>query len=584
MGFLEPSAPSYDVEEWRRKPYLSRLKSVVQDWAVTGFGAPGYVYLLYVVKLLIFSFGAFLVIAATTPGIGGLGDFTDWWTEPIVFQKIVVWTLLWEILGLGSGSLPLAGRYHPMIGGVLHWLRPGTVRLPPWPDKVPLTRGTTRTVLDVALYGGVIAVALYLLLSDGDPAGARLDTAAIGILFGVWALLGLRDKVSFLAARPEVYGSFLVVSLLPVENFIVGWQLVMVCIWWGAASSKLNRHFPYVISTMVSNTPWNRSKKMKRELYRDWPDDMRPSRNAAFGAHLGTAVEFGLPLLLLVTSGGPIGTFALIGMIIFHVHITSTFALGVPLEWNLFMIFSLAFNFGHYADVPLDTADSPLLWLFIAALVTIVVIGNARPQWISFLPSMRYYAGNWASSKWLFRKEGDVEHQLDAKITKTTPITLEQLKRFYEPDEAERLMWAVEAFRAMHTHGRALLGLLPRATGGADVDDYHVRDGEIVSGVVNGWNFGDGHFHHEQLLEAVQERCNFEPGDLRVVVLESQPIQIQRQAYRIYDAAEGLIEEGWVNVADMVARGPWLEENWEFPVEVTGGRQRPQEPEPAAVA
>ena len=255
MGFLEPSPPNFDVEEWKHKPYLSRLKPVIQDWAVTGFGAPGYVYLLYVVKLLIFSFGAFLTIAATTPGIGGLGDFTDWWTEPIVFQKIVVWTLLWEVLGLGSGSLPLAGRYHPMIGGALHWLRPGTVRLPPWPDKVPLTRGTTRTILDVALYAGVVGAALYLLLSDGDPAGARLDTAAIGVLLGVWALLGLRDKVSFLAARPEIYGSFLVVSLLPVENFIVGWQLVMVCIWWGAASSKLNRHFPFVISTMVSNTP-----------------------------------------------------------------------------------------------------------------------------------------------------------------------------------------------------------------------------------------------------------------------------------------------------------------------------------------
>ena len=51
----------------------------------------------------------------------------------------------------------------------------------------------------------------------------------------------------------------------------------------------------------------------------------------------------------------------------------------------------------------------------------------------------------------------------------------------------------------------------------------------------------------------------------------SQPAHIQRQRYRIYDAASGLVEEGWVDVAEMVRRGPWLEESWEFPVEVTGG-------------
>ena len=173
----------------------------------------------------------------------------------------------------------------------------------------------------------------------------------------------------------------------------------------------------------------------------------------------------------------------------------------MPLEWNLFMIFSLAFNFGHYADVPLSTADSPLLWAFIALVVTVVVVGNLRPQWVSFLPSMRYYAGNWASSKWLFRKQGDVEHQLDGEGDQDDADHDRAAEEVLRAREAERLMWAVEAFRAMHSHGRALLGLLPRATGGADVDDYHVRDGEIVSGVVNGWNFGDGHFHDEQLLD-----------------------------------------------------------------------------------
>ena len=573
MGFLQPEPAPFDLEEWRRKPFLARLKPVAQDWGVQGYGAPPAIYLIYVLKLIVYSVGAFLLISATTPGIGGLGDIGDWWNHPVVFQKIVVWTLLWEILGLGSGSLPLAGRYIPPIGGALYWLRPGTMRLPPWPDKVPLTRGSTRTIVDAAIYAGVIGTSLWLLFSDPVAETGGLDRTGIALLLGVWALLGLRDKVSFLAARPEVYGMFLAVSLFAPENWIVGWQLVMVLIWFGAASSKLNRHFPYVIAAMVANTPWNRSKKMKAKLWQDWPEDMRPSRFASFGAHLGTAVEFGLPFLLLVTSGGPLLIFAVVGMIIFHVHITSTFALGVPLEWNLFMIFGLLFLFAENGDVPLSSVENPLLFALIGLMAAIVVVGNLRPQWISFLPSMRYYAGNWASSKWLFRKDTAAEGKLDERVVKPGPTTIEQINRLYGEEEAQHLWMKVEAFRAMHSHGRALLGLIARSVD--DVEDYEVREGELVSGVVNGWNFGDGHFHDQQLLAAVQELCQYEPGELRVVYLESQPIQVQRQHYRIYDAATGLIEEGWVSVSDMRARGPWLEEDFEFPVEVARSGVRP---------
>src|SRR3954453_23229776 len=141
MGFVQPEPPPFDLDEWRAKPYLARIKANCQDWAVNGFGTPGVVYLLYVVKLIIFSVGVFFVISITTPGVGGLGDIGDWWTKPIVFQKAVVWTSMWEIIGLGSGSMQLAARYGPIIGGALYWLRDRTLRLPPWPDRVPFTRG-----------------------------------------------------------------------------------------------------------------------------------------------------------------------------------------------------------------------------------------------------------------------------------------------------------------------------------------------------------------------------------------------------------------------------------------------------------
>jgi len=448
-----------------------------------------------------------------------------------------------------------------MIGGLLYWLRPGTIRLPPWPGRVPLTRGTTRTPLDVALYAGLIAAAAYLLLAGGvSAAGAgagRLDPVAVGALLAILVLLGLRDKVPFLAARAEIYGTLAVIFLFPLSDMVVAAQIVFVCIWWGAASSKLNRHFPFVVTVMISNTPWNRSRSMKRRLYRNHPDDLLPSRTGALTAHLGTVIEFTLPFVLLVSQGGTLGTIAAAGMVIFHLHILSTFPLAVPLEWNVFMIFGILFLFGHYGDVPLSTLDDPLLIAFLAvACVGIPVFGNFRPDLVSFLPSMRYYAGNWATSQWLFRKESAAEEKLDRLLVKPAPIVTRQLEKFYDPEMVDVLIHKGLAFRSMHSHGRALNGLVLRAVD--DIEAYDVREGELVAGVALGYNFGDGHFHDQRLLAAVQERCRFGPGELRIVTLESQPAGVQRQRYRIFDAAAGLVEEGWVSVADMVGRQPWL--------------------------
>ncbi len=560
MGFIDPTPPPFEYDEWRQRPHLERIKACAQDWALNGFGTPYFVYLLYIVKLILFAGGGLLLISATTTGLGGLGELGSWWTEPIVFQKAVIWTLLWEVLGLGAGSLPLTLRFSPMIGGVLYWLRPGTTRLPPWPERMPLTRGTQRRLIDVALYGGLIAAALNLLLSGGIDVAAggagRLDPVAVGVLLTLLALLGLRDKVPFLAARAEIYGTLSLVFLFPLTNMIIAAQLVFVCIWWGAASSKLNRHFPFVVTVMISNTPWNRWRAAKKRLYRDPPDDLLPSRIGALSAHLGTVIEFTLPAILLISQGGTIGTIAVAGMVIFHLHILSTFPLAVPLEWNIFMIFGVLFLFGHYGATPFSTIDDPLLLAILAIpCIGFPVLGNFRPDLISFLPSMRYYAGNWATSQWLFRKGS--EAKLDEHMVKPAAIVTEQLAKTYDPEMIDVLVHKGLAFRSMHSHGRALNGLVQRAVD--DVEEYDVREGELVAGVVLGYNFGDGHFHDQRLLAAIQERCEFKPGEVRIVVLESQAAHVKRQRYRIFDAATGLVEEGWVNVADMAERQPWLD-------------------------
>ena len=46
----------------------------------------------------------------------------------------------------------------------------------------------------------------------------------------------------------------------------------------------------------------------------------------------------------------------------------------------------------------------------------------------------------------------------------------------------------------------ALTTLIPKAVD--RLADYEYLDGELVAGMVLGWNFGDGHLHDEQLLSA----------------------------------------------------------------------------------
>ncbi len=580
MGFMSPELPDVDPDTWQARPRAVRLQIASRHWVEHGFGTPYAVYLLYLIKIGVYV-AAPAAIISLTPGLGGLGRIGDWWTQPIVYQKFVIFTLLFEVLGFGCGSGPLTGRFMPPVGGFLYWLRPNTIRLPPWPGKVPLTGGDTRTVVDVALYAVVLIGGVWALLSPGQggPVTATGDVGLIDPLLVAptivaLAILGLRDKTIFLAARGEHYWLKLIVFFFPFTDQIAAFKLIMLGLWWGAATSKLNHHFPYVVSVMTSNNALLRSRlfnPLKRMLYVDPVNDLRPSWIPKVMAHVGgTTAEFLVPgTLVLIADGQPWRWFLIGFMVIFHLNILSNLPMGVPLEWNVFFIFSLFYLFGHYGAIhALDLRSPLLLAILIVALVIVPITGNLFPQKISFLPAMRYYAGNWATSVWCFR--AGAEDKIEANIVKSSALVINQLAKLYDADTAEIMSDKTAAFRAMHTHGRALNGLLPRAVGGeANEADYSVREGEIVAGPLVGWNFGEGHLHNEQLLEAVQRRCHFEEGDVRVIVLEGQPIHIQRQWYRILDAKTGLIEAGWVDVADMLARQPWPEPGDAFPVHVT---------------
>jgi hypothetical protein len=546
MEMPRPKLPPYDIREWQRKPHAERLRMVCQAWALQGYGTPWPIFVVYLVKVAIY-LGMWCFFCSFTPGLGDPREIGAWWAHPAALPKAILWSMAFESLGFGCGSGPLTGRYLPPVGGFLYFLRPGTIKAPFFPG-LPLLGGDRRTWLDVALYAALQALLLRALTA---PA---ITPALIAPPLVTLLLLGVVDKTIFLAARAEHLGSALVCYLFPADA-LAGAKVVWMAIWWWAATSKLNLHFPSVVAVMQSNSPLTAIGPLRRWLFRRYPDDLRPSPLAHAMAHGGTIAEYGFPLALLLSHGGPATQIALGAMLLFHLFITSSVPMGVPIEWNFLMVYGGLVLFGRHADLSVLGLGSPVLagYLVLSCLV-MPLAGNLFPGRVSFLCGMRYYAGNWAYSVWLFR--GGSSRKLDA-LTTSAPRVQEQLARFYDADTITALLSKVLAFRAMHLHGRALQQLLPRAVD--DIEQYEQLDGEIVAGVVLGWNFGEGHLHRGPLLRAVQRQCHFAEGELRCIFVEGQPMGGSSLAWTIEDAATGVLEEGEIEVRSLLALQPWPE-------------------------
>jgi hypothetical protein len=563
MGFLKQESPEIDYAEWSKGTRAEKIVPMARHWAEVGFGTPVVLHLFYVVKILLYVLMAWLMVVVTTDGIDGFTNVAQWYAEPIVFEKVVLYTMLFEVLGLGCGFGPLNNRFFPPMGSALYWLRPKTIRLPPWPTRIPLTKGTSRTPIDVLLYAALLIALLFALLSEGSGPIPELNTTVgvlptwqIATILGILAVLGLRDKVIFLAARGEVYASLAVCFLFSGVDMIIAAKLVCLVIWLGAATSKLNKHFPFVISTMMSNNPVFRPRWIKRRFFEKFPDDLRPGRLSRFVAHFSTAIEGLVPLALFFSHGGWPTAIAAFVMLCFHFGILSSIPMGVPLEWNVFMMFSVLALFVGHAGIGLGDLQSPWPIVLFVVVAGTVVLGNLFPRKVSFLPGMRYYAGNWDTTLWCLKPAA--EEKIAKNIVAIASMPAAQMEKFYGSKEtAEMYLYMGYAFRAFNTHGRAMFTLAHRAMAGQNEDDYMLTDGERICSTAIGWNFGDGHMHNEQLIAALQERCRFEPGEVRILLLDAQPIHKQQQEYRLVDAATGEFERGIVRVADMATRQPW---------------------------
>ncbi|GAA4396699.1 DUF3556 domain-containing protein [Tsukamurella soli] len=576
MGFATPDLPPVDPQEYLARPVRERLRFATQHWVENGFGTAKFVFLIYIAKLVLLHAFLGVVIATSTSGLH-FWDVSGWWNQPIVYEKLVLWTTLLEAIGIAGAWGPLTFKIKPMTGGIRFWARTGTIRLRPF-AWVPLTAGTRRTPADVGLYLLLLVSLVVGLATPGAGVGDSLPhelvrpwlfIAPVALLI----LIGLRDKTIFLAARGEQYmPAMLMFALLPLFSFatlIVGLKLLIVVVWVGAGLSKIGKHFVMVIPVMVSNSPCMPFKGLRRANYRNPPEDLLPSTFARFMAEgLGTFVEIAAPLVLLFSVNRTLTVVCAVFMVCYHLFIISTFPLAVPLEWNLLFAYTALILFvGFPAERGFSVVDMHPAWLILAIFALLAffpVLGNFRPDKVSFLPSLRQYAGNWATGMWAFAP--GAEEKMN-RVQRPVHSTVDQFVEFgIERDWAEVLMQIGLGWRAMHSNGRGLFSTLLRHV--PDIEQRTLREGELVCNTLIGFNFGDGHLHDGNLIAAVQEQVGFEPGDLVVVCAESQPVHRMTQDFEIIDAALGVIAKGRWNVDDVVTAQPWLPDG-PVPCEIT---------------
>ncbi len=546
----ESDLPPYDAQRILRAPFAERVQFACRTWASQVDPNPMGVLIAYWVKYIVLFAGGWAFFVSRNAGYPGFGSPGEWAFTTLAFQKAILWALFYELAGFGCSMGPMNARIIPPIGGFLYFLRPGTTKLSLLPE-VPLLGGIRRTLFDVGLYAATLSV-LMLGLIASEVSGWLLWLPAV-----LLAIQGISDKTIFLAARSEHYWVALVcLAAAPQDGlWIAACKVVWCAIWFWAAVSKFNHHFPSVIMFMLNNGPLCPAA-IKKKLFVSYPDDLRPSRLAVHMSRMGALTEFSIPFVLLAVAGSPILTgITLFVMLGFHSFIAGNNPSGMPIEWNILMVFGGIFLFGaHPEPQAAAIASMPFLCAFLFFwLFAIPTFGNFFPAKMSFLLSMRYYAGNWAYNIWLVRKGSEDKLK---RLTKISGTLREQLTRVLPDEQSVDVSIALSvAHRFMHLEGRPLLEALPKAVD--DIEQYEWHEGEVLGGAILGWNFGDGHLNDTQLLEAVQEQCQFEDGELRVVMVESQPLLGRFMDWKIADAKRGVIERGRTEINAMRDETPW---------------------------
>ena len=120
MPFLTPTVPDVEPTEFLRRPFAEQMKALTAFWAQSGFGTQRMVHMIYIVKVAVLYVCGGVLVASLTSEVGSPLEVSSWWNEPIVYQKLVLWTVLLEVFGIAGTWGPLAAHFKPMTGGAAY--------------------------------------------------------------------------------------------------------------------------------------------------------------------------------------------------------------------------------------------------------------------------------------------------------------------------------------------------------------------------------------------------------------------------------------------------------------------------------
>jgi len=140
---------------------------------------------------------------------------------------------------------------------------------------------------------------------------------------------------------------------------------------------------------MMNNGPFF-PKFLKKSLFTSFPDDLRPSRFAAFMAAFGHVSEVSVPFILLFAAQTGNEWILLGGCILFtgfHGFIGLNNPNGMPVEWNILMIYGGWFLFWFHPEASVfDMTQMPvLLGAMLFSLVAVPLYGNLFPAHVSWI-------------------------------------------------------------------------------------------------------------------------------------------------------------------------------------------------------
>jgi len=169
----------------------------------------------------------------------------------------------------------------------------------------------------------------------------------------------------------------------------------------------------------------------------------------------------------------------LVLMVVLHGFITSNVPMGVPLEWNVNMVYGGLFLFWKHADVSVFDVSLP-----VAAVV--IVMGIAFPllrKPFSVTDSVSF------GHALLRRQLGLQRVAFPRRQPQEVGAPHQNLGWIYDQlglsttrSTCVGIVGKVMAFRLMHLHGRLLSRLVPKAV--SRLDEYEWIDGEMVAGMV----------------------------------------------------------------------------------------------------